>query len=176
MASFVIDDHFVSTQCWREEILLLLQGINHRWSSWEAPLLKRSDYLYGPDLCTVLSVLNNTYCVGTTPISDRTWNSNSKSCSTYLLYFDPDCRHTHRKSQREEVLVFTAHTCLTKLYHKNTVHCDSMTLLSHLQSIMLSSIAHVAWTKLKHEEDTCNTMPLLNVLLNLHPSPMCTMP
>ena len=53
MASFVIDDHFVSTQCWREEIMLLLHGFNHRWSSRGALLLKRRDYLYGPELCTV---------------------------------------------------------------------------------------------------------------------------
>ena len=33
MALFIIDDHFVSTQCWREVNMLLLHGINRRWSS-----------------------------------------------------------------------------------------------------------------------------------------------
>ena len=31
---------------------------------------KKSEYLDGPELCTVLSVLNCTYCVGATPNSD----------------------------------------------------------------------------------------------------------
>ena len=63
MTSFVIDDHLVSTQCWREEILLLLHGINHRWSSGGAPLLKRSDYLYMVQIYVLYCLCSTTHIV-----------------------------------------------------------------------------------------------------------------
>ena len=51
MASIVVDHHFLQP----------------------GTVLKRNEYLDGPELCTVLSVLNSTqYCVGTTPISADT--------------------------------------------------------------------------------------------------------
>ena len=99
-------------------MILLQHGIIHHW--WSFCLNAEEKLVWWPRWFRAMYCLCSTAhiaCVGTTPISDDTWNSNSKSCSTYLLSFDPDCTHTHRKSQREEVCVFTAHTCSAKLYH-----------------------------------------------------------